>query len=142
MSGQARCFNLYPGTKILSFVFVRMIYIQKRQYFEFLKINAIVFIVCAQNQLASENMRTLIASVNTCLTFLTRTTDVVNGIHCIKGEKVPISSRISLALPKYTKFTFCLFMYICSFGRSKKVEHLKEEKYASTGDEYSHNFTN
>ena len=50
--------------------------------------NAIVFIVCAQNQIASENIRTLIASVNTCLTFLLRTTDVVNGIHCIKGEKI------------------------------------------------------
>ena len=33
-------------------------------------------------------MRTLIALVNTCLTVLIRTTDVVNGIHCIKDAKV------------------------------------------------------
>ena len=32
-------------------------------------------------------------------------------------------------------------MYICLFGHSEKVKHLKEEKYASMGDEYSHNFT-
>ena len=37
---------------------------------------------------------------------------------------------------------FCLFAYVYLFGRSKKVEHWKEEKYASMGDEYGHNFTN
>ena len=52
------------------------------------KINAILFIVCVQNKIASENVRTLIALVNTCLTFLIRTTDVVNGIHCIRDAKV------------------------------------------------------
>ena len=39
-------------------------------------------------------------------------------------------------------------MYICLFGRSKKkrkkkkVEHRKEDKYASMGGEYSHNSIN
>ena len=33
-------------------------------------------------------MRTLIALVNMYLTFLMRTTDVLNGIHCIKDAKV------------------------------------------------------
>ena len=53
-----------------------------------MKINAILFIVCAQNKITSENIHSLIALVNTYLTFLMRTTDVVNGIHCIKGAKV------------------------------------------------------
>ena len=33
-------------------------------------------------------MRTLSVLVKTCLTFLICTTDVVNGIHCIRGAKV------------------------------------------------------
>ena len=35
-------------------------------------------------------MRTLIALVNTYLTFLIHTTDVLNGIHCIKDAKVRV----------------------------------------------------
>ena len=43
---------------------------------------------------------------------------------------------------------FCLFAYAYLFiwafkkKKKKKVEHRKEEKYTSIGDEYSHNFTN
>ena len=53
----------------------------------------------------------------------------------------------SLQLSKYNKLTFfflclCISLYICLFARSKIVEHRKEEKYASMGDEYSYNFTN
>ena len=59
-----------------------------------MKINAVLFIVCAQNKITNENMRTLIALVNTCLTVLIRTTDVVNGIHCIKGAKVKKVLRV------------------------------------------------
>ena len=33
-------------------------------------------------------------------------------------------------------------MYIVVLGRSKTVEHRKEEEYASKGNEYNHNFTN
>ena len=55
--------------------------------FTFLKINAILFVVCAQNKITSENVHTLIALVNMCLMFLILTTDVVNGIHCIKSAK-------------------------------------------------------
>ena len=33
-------------------------------------------------------------------------------------------------------------MYIVVLGRSKTVEHRKEEKYACMGNEYSHNSTN
>ena len=49
--------------------------------------NAILFIVCALNKITSENMCTLIALVNTSLTFLIHTTGV-NDIHCIKSAKV------------------------------------------------------
>ena len=88
MSGQALCFNLYPGTKIRSFFFARMKYIQKRLHFKFFKINAILFIFCGQNKIASGHVRTVIALVNTCLTFLIRTAYVVNGIYCIRDKKV------------------------------------------------------
>ena len=53
-----------------------------------MKINAILVIFCAQNKIATENVRTVIALVNTCLTFLIRTTCVVNDIHCIRDAKV------------------------------------------------------
>ena len=71
-----------------------MKYIYKRLYFKFLKINVILFIASAQNEIASGNMHTLIALFNTYLTFLVRTTDVVNGIHCIKGAKVKKVLRV------------------------------------------------
>ena len=54
MLEQALCFNLYPSTKVLSFVFVRMKYILKLLYFKFLKINAILFIVCTQNKISGK----------------------------------------------------------------------------------------
>ena len=57
VSGQALCFNLYPGTKIRNFFFVRMKYIKKRLPFKFLKINAILFIFCGQNKIANGDMR-------------------------------------------------------------------------------------
>ena len=48
-----------------------------------------------------------------------------------------ISSWITLALAKYIiSFFLCLFVYICCcFGVFKNIERLKEEKYASMGDE-------
>ena len=45
---------------------------------------------------------------------------------------------MTLALANYIKctFLFVFFMYICCcFGCSKNIEHQKEEKYASKGDE-------
>ena len=45
-------------------------------------------IICAQNKITMENMRTFIAVVNTYLTVLICTADVLNGIHCMKDAKV------------------------------------------------------
>ena len=44
----------------------------------------------------------------------------------------------------YKIYFFSLFIYIfvAVLGRSKIVEHRKEEKYAGMGNEYSHNLTN
>ena len=86
MSGQALCFNLYPGTKIRSFFFCKNEVHLETPVFQILENKCYSFHF--QNKIASGNVRTVIALVNTCLTFLIRTTDVVNGIHCIKGAKV------------------------------------------------------
>ena len=88
MPGQALCFNLYPGTKILSFVFCKNEVHLETPVFQILENKCYSFHFCAQNKITSENIHSLIALVNTYLTFLIRTTDVVNGIHCIKGAKV------------------------------------------------------
>ena len=56
--------------------------------FKFLKINAVLFFVCAQNKARSEYLCTVIALVNKCLIFLMLTTDAINDIQCIKSEKV------------------------------------------------------
>ena len=49
-------------------------------------------------------------------------------------------SMNNLSIAKiYFTFVVALFMYTCF---PKKVEHRKEKKDASMGDEYSHNFTN
>ena len=92
-------------------------------------------------------MRTLNALVNTKLTFLIRITDVVNGIHCIKGAKVrrfyiyKFINNLSIAK---INLLFCLFAYVYSFITAFKTSRTSErkKKSASMGDEYSHNFTN
>ena len=86
MSGQALCFNLYPGTKIRSFFFCKNEVHLETPVFQILENKCYSFHF--QNKITSGNVRTVIALVNTCLTILIRTTDVVNGIHCIKGAKV------------------------------------------------------
>ena len=35
-----------------------------------------------------------------------------------------------------------IYLFLKKIERSKTVEHRKEEKYASMGNEYNHNFTN
>ena len=86
MSGQALCFNLYPGTKIGSLFFCKNEVHLETPVFQILENKCYSFHF--QNKIASGNVRTVIALVNTCLTFLIRTADVVNGIHCIRDAKV------------------------------------------------------
>ena len=76
-------------------------------------------IVCVQNKITNENMRTLIALVNTCLTFLIRTTDVVNGIHCIKDAKVSkfyvYKFMYNLSIAKIYEIYFSVVVCLCIF---------------------------